>query len=236
MHRRGAALPPDRRPLAQPCALCGAPPRTGDGGVTAHARPRPADEALASRACAPRWAEMRSARRKSGSGGGEPRGRYRGQAAAVLLPRSPEEVAAVVRLCAEARVGIVPYSGGTGRVGGAKLAEAGPMPVLLAFERMARIRDFDPATGLMVAEAGAICRCPGAGGDGGPCLSAVARLRGLGPDRRPARDQCRGSASCAMAAPATSASASRRCWRAARSSMASPGCARTMPATTSATC
>lgn len=121
--------------------------------MTAHAGLAPADEAFVARLRAALGRDaVRPAEERFLE---EPRGRYRGQAAAVLLPRSPEEVAAVVRLCAEARVGIVPYSGGTGLVGG-QLAEAGPMPVLLAFERMARIRDFDPATGLMVAEAGAI--------------------------------------------------------------------------------
>ena len=48
----------------------------------------------------------------------EPRGRFAGRAAAVLRPASTEAVAAAVAICAAARVGIVPYSGGTGLVGG----------------------------------------------------------------------------------------------------------------------
>lgn len=83
----------------------------------------------------------------------EPRRRYHGRAAAVVLPRTTEEVAAAVRLCAEARVGIVPYSGGTGLVGG-QIAGDGPLPVLLALERMARVRDLDLTDGVLVAEAG----------------------------------------------------------------------------------
>ena len=61
----------------------------------------------------------------------EPRGRFHGQAAAVLRPASTAEVAAAVAVCAAARVGIVPYSGGTGLVGGQMLGE-GPLPVILS--------------------------------------------------------------------------------------------------------
>ena len=85
----------------------------------------------------------------------EPRGRLSGRAAAVLKPASVEEVAAAVRVCAAARVGIVPYSGGTGLVGGQIFGE-GPLPVILSFERMARIRDLDLEDNVLVAEAGVV--------------------------------------------------------------------------------
>jgi FAD/FMN-containing dehydrogenase len=85
----------------------------------------------------------------------EPRGRFAGAAAAVLLPRSTAEVAEAVRLCAAARVGIVPYAGGTGLVGG-QLATAGPLPVVLSVERMTRIRDLDLVDGVLIAEAGCV--------------------------------------------------------------------------------
>ena len=48
----------------------------------------------------------------------EPRGRYAGQPATVALPRSAQQVAAIVRCAAEHRVPLVPYGGGTGLVGG----------------------------------------------------------------------------------------------------------------------
>jgi FAD/FMN-containing dehydrogenase len=83
----------------------------------------------------------------------EPRGRYHGHAAAVLRPTSTEAVAAAVKICAAARVAIIPYSGGTGLVGGQTFGE-GPLPVLLSFERMARIRDLDLVDGVLTAEAG----------------------------------------------------------------------------------
>ncbi len=85
----------------------------------------------------------------------EPRGRRHGRVAAVLTPSSTEAVARAVRLCAEARVGLVPFAGGTGLVGGHTPME-GPLPVLLSLERMNRIREVDLAAGLMVAEAGVI--------------------------------------------------------------------------------
>ncbi len=85
----------------------------------------------------------------------EPRGRYRGQAAAIALPRSVEEVAVVIRAAHEARVGVVPYGGGTGLVGG-QVMSAGPMPLLLSLERMRAIRDVLPQENVIVAEAGAV--------------------------------------------------------------------------------
>ncbi len=85
----------------------------------------------------------------------EPRGRFHGQAAAVLRPASTAAVAAAVAVCAAARVGIVPYSGGTGLVGGQILGE-GPLAVIMSFERMAAIRDLDLVDGVLVAEAGCV--------------------------------------------------------------------------------
>ncbi len=85
----------------------------------------------------------------------EPRGRWQGQAGIVVAPSTVEDVAQVVRTCAEARVGIVPYGGGTGLVGGQVMAE-GPAPVLLSLENMRAIRGIYPEENVMVVEAGAI--------------------------------------------------------------------------------
>ncbi|MBE0412909.1 FAD-binding oxidoreductase [Yoonia sp.] len=84
----------------------------------------------------------------------EPRGRWTGQGL-VLAPANTEEVAQVVKTCAEAGVGIVPYSGGTGLVGGQLMAE-GPVPVILSLERMNRIRDVYVAENVLVCDAGVI--------------------------------------------------------------------------------
>ncbi|WP_420005454.1 FAD-binding oxidoreductase [Arenibacterium sp. LLYu02] len=85
----------------------------------------------------------------------EPRGRYQGQAGAIALPRSVEEVATIVRAAHDARVGLVPYGGGTGLVGGQVMPE-GPAPLLVSLERMKAIRAVYPGENVIVAEAGAI--------------------------------------------------------------------------------
>ncbi|TVQ54627.1 MAG: FAD-binding oxidoreductase [Rhodobacteraceae bacterium] len=85
----------------------------------------------------------------------EPRGRWRGKAALVLRPASVDEVSAVVGMAAEARVGVVPYGGGTGLVGGQVMTE-GPAPLLLSLERMNAIRRLDPAEDAAVVEAGCV--------------------------------------------------------------------------------
>lgn len=85
----------------------------------------------------------------------EPRGLYRGQAAFVALPRNAKEVAIAVRAAAAARVGVIPYGGGTGLVGG-QIKGDGPLPLILSLERMAAVRAVYPGENVAVAEAGAI--------------------------------------------------------------------------------
>jgi FAD/FMN-containing dehydrogenase len=89
----------------------------------------------------------------------EPRGRFRGTAAAVLRPADTAAVAAAVRLCAAARVGIVPYGGGTGLVGGQVRPlgpSDGPPALILALDRLDRIRALDTTDNVAVAEAGVV--------------------------------------------------------------------------------
>ncbi len=85
----------------------------------------------------------------------EPRGRWRGLAGAVARPRSAAEVATLVRACAEARVGIVPWGGGTGLVGGQVMTE-GPAPLLLSLERMTALRGAWADENALVVEAGMV--------------------------------------------------------------------------------
>ena len=72
------------------------------------------------------------------------RGRYRGEVVAVVEPASTEEVAAVVRACAQAGVKVVPQGGHTSMVGGATPVGArldnGSAPIVLTLRRMNRIR------------------------------------------------------------------------------------------------
>ena len=60
----------------------------------------------------------------------ESRGLYRGATRLVVRPASTTEVAAVVRICAEGRLPIVPQGGNTGPVGGAVPPEDGRNIVL----------------------------------------------------------------------------------------------------------
>ncbi|HJS11269.1 FAD-binding oxidoreductase [Sphingopyxis sp.] len=83
------------------------------------------------------------------------RGKYHGRAAAMLSPASTEEVAAIVRLCAEAEVALVPQGGNSGMVGGATPDASGDQ-LLLSLRRLNRIRHIDEAGQLAVAEAGVI--------------------------------------------------------------------------------
>jgi len=85
----------------------------------------------------------------------EPRSRWPGVGGALALPRSVAEVAAIVRACAAARVGIVPWGGGTGLVGGQVMPQ-GPLPLVLSLERMAAVRGLWPDENVMVVEAGAV--------------------------------------------------------------------------------
>ncbi len=85
----------------------------------------------------------------------EPRGRYHGTAAAVARPRTVEEVATIVQAAQAARVGVVPYGGGTGLVAGQLLSD-GPAPLILSLERMTAIRAVYPDENVLVVEAGAI--------------------------------------------------------------------------------
>ena len=85
------------------------------------------------------------------------RGNYRGETPLMLRPAATAEVAAIVRLCAAARVGVVPQGGNTGLVGGATPNGAGS-EILVCLDRMNRIRALDPLDYTMVAEAGCILR------------------------------------------------------------------------------
>ena len=85
----------------------------------------------------------------------EPRGKMRGGGGVLLVPSSTDQVAEIVRRAAAARVGIVPYGGGTGLVGG-QVMPGRPIPVILSMERCSRIRDVDLDDGVLETEAGAV--------------------------------------------------------------------------------
>ena len=79
------------------------------------------------------------------------RGRYTGRPLCVVLPANSEEVAAIVRACAQARVPIVPQGGNTGLVGGATPRGG---EVLVSLKRLNRIRAVDAGNNAITVEAG----------------------------------------------------------------------------------
>jgi glycolate oxidase subunit GlcD len=90
----------------------------------------------------------------------EPQGRYladlmgrgvQGTADAVVLPSSAEEVAAVMRWCYEHDVPLTARGGGTGLAGGAIPVQGG---IVIGFERLNRVRQFDPLLWRIHVEAG----------------------------------------------------------------------------------
>jgi FAD/FMN-containing dehydrogenase len=85
----------------------------------------------------------------------EPRGLYHGATPMVVRPASTEEVAAVVKLCAAARLPIVPQGGNTGLVGAQVPWEDGDS-IVLSLARMNRIRAVDPLNYTITVEAGII--------------------------------------------------------------------------------
>jgi glycolate oxidase subunit GlcD len=90
----------------------------------------------------------------------EPQGRYladlmgrgvQGMADAVVLPSTTEEVAAVMRWCYENDVPLTARGGGTGLAGGAIPVTGG---IVMGFERLNKVRRFDPLLWRMHVEAG----------------------------------------------------------------------------------
>jgi FAD/FMN-containing dehydrogenase len=80
---------------------------------------------------------------------------YHGAALLVVCPATTAEVAQVLTICNEARIGVVPQGGNTGYCGGATPSAAGDQ-VVLSLHRLNRIRAIDAASFSLVAEAGCV--------------------------------------------------------------------------------
>ncbi len=85
----------------------------------------------------------------------ESRGLFQGNARAVIRPNSTTQVAEIVRLCHANRIGIVPQGGNTGRCGGAT-PDASGREIIIAMDRLNRIRHLDALDYTLTAEAGCI--------------------------------------------------------------------------------
>ncbi len=85
----------------------------------------------------------------------EQRGRYTGLALAVLRPANTQEVAALVKLCQQYRIPIVPQGGNTGLVLGSVPDNSG-RAVILSLMRLRTVRQIDLANNTITVEAGCL--------------------------------------------------------------------------------
>ncbi|WP_025899398.1 FAD-binding oxidoreductase [Sneathiella glossodoripedis] len=83
------------------------------------------------------------------------RDKYEGRARAIIFPKSTEEVAAVVKICAAHKMPIVPQGGNTSLVGGSIPFDQGD-EVIISLKRMNKIRDIDLEGSTLTVEAGCI--------------------------------------------------------------------------------
>ncbi|MDW3222563.1 MAG: FAD-binding oxidoreductase [Paracoccaceae bacterium] len=85
----------------------------------------------------------------------EPRGRWQGRNSLLVRPASTDEVARVIQLASRNSVGVIPYGGGTGLVGG-QVSPEGPLPLILSLERMNAVRSVHSEENVLICEAGAV--------------------------------------------------------------------------------
>ncbi len=85
----------------------------------------------------------------------EPRGVFKGKAAAVLRPQNTAEVSTILTACNTARVGVVPLAGNTGLAGG-QVLQTGALPIILSLERMNNVHNVSVSDSTITVDAGAI--------------------------------------------------------------------------------
>ena len=79
------------------------------------------------------------------------RGNWRGAPSMVVAPASTEEVAAVVKICAQHKIAITPQGGNTGLVGGQMPTNG---EILLITKRLRKVRNIAPLDNTITVEAG----------------------------------------------------------------------------------
>jgi FAD/FMN-containing dehydrogenase len=83
------------------------------------------------------------------------RGRYTGRALALAAPADTQELAALMRLCSQHRIAVVPQGGNSGMVGGATPAPGGH-ELLLSLRRMNRLERLDVSARQVTCGAGVV--------------------------------------------------------------------------------
>ncbi len=82
------------------------------------------------------------------------RGRYQGDALAVVFPSDTRQVSAVVKLCAANNIAVVPQGGNTSLCGGSVPLKDAGQQIVINLSRMNRIRNVDAVNYTMTVEAG----------------------------------------------------------------------------------
>ena len=85
----------------------------------------------------------------------ERRGLFPGRTGLVLRPGSVDEVSRILRLATETRTPVVPQGGNTGLVG-AQMPDRSGRELVLSLSRLNRIRELDPLSNTIIAEAGVV--------------------------------------------------------------------------------
>ena len=99
-------------------------------------------------------------------------GDHYGRPLAVARPRSAEETAAVMRLCSQRRIPVVPQGGLTGLVGAA-VAAPGGRELVISLERLDAVRMVDPIDFAMIVEAGCILENAKKAAEAADCLLPI---------------------------------------------------------------
>lgn len=87
------------------------------------------------------------------------RGRYSGEALAVVFPADTQQVSAVVKLCVAFNIAIVPQGGNTSLCGASVPLSDGRQQIVLNLSRINRIRAMDAINYTMTVEAGCTLAC-----------------------------------------------------------------------------
>ena len=99
-------------------------------------------------------------------------GDHYGRPLAVARPRSVDEVEAVMRLCSERRIPVVPQGGLTGLVGAAVAAPDGG-ELVIELDRLDAVRMVDPIDFAMIVEAGCILENAKKAAEAADCLLPI---------------------------------------------------------------
>lgn len=83
-------------------------------------------------------------------------GAFKSSSPLLLKPQTTKEVSEILKYCFKNRLAIVPQGGNTGLVGGSIPSLDGGGEIIINMEKMSKIHNFDPISGVITAESGAI--------------------------------------------------------------------------------